>query len=98
MSAHDEDRIQHLLRQALPPVEAEPVPTASLEPTIDLWPRCFAVWILRLPRRNGAFSQHRGLTGRCWQAWLYSQCRSRSRSRSFSTTCDLKNDHTAPAY
>ncbi len=39
MSAHDEDRIQHLLRQALPPVEAEPVPTASLEPTIDLWPQ-----------------------------------------------------------
>ena len=36
MSAHDEDRIQHLLRQAMPPIETEP--TASLEPSIDLWP------------------------------------------------------------
>ena len=34
MSAHDEDRIQHLLRQALPPVEVEPA-----EPTHDLWPQ-----------------------------------------------------------
>jgi hypothetical protein len=44
MSAHDEDRLQHLLRQALPPVEAEREPAASLEPgtslepDIDLWP------------------------------------------------------------
>jgi len=36
MNAHDEDRIQHLLRQALPPIEAEPA--ASLGPSIDLWP------------------------------------------------------------
>ena len=36
MSAHEEDRTEHLLRQALPPVEAEhgPVP----EPRVDLWP------------------------------------------------------------
>ena len=32
MNAHDEDRIQHLLRQALPPVEAEAAPGR------DLWP------------------------------------------------------------
>jgi hypothetical protein len=32
MSAHHEDRIQHLLRQALPPVAAQP------EPNHDLWP------------------------------------------------------------
>ncbi len=32
MSAHDEDRIQHLLRQALPSVAAEP------ESNHDLWP------------------------------------------------------------
>jgi hypothetical protein len=32
MSAHDEERIKNLLRQALPPVEAEP------EPERDLWP------------------------------------------------------------
>jgi len=47
MSAHDEDRIQHLLRQALPPVDSKPKPgcspepsvDASLEPSIDLWPQ-----------------------------------------------------------
>lgn len=33
MSAHDEDRIQHLLRQAIPPVDAGP------EPSRDLWPQ-----------------------------------------------------------
>ena len=32
MSAHDEDRIKELLRQALPPVAAEP------EVLHDLWP------------------------------------------------------------
>jgi hypothetical protein len=32
MSAPDENRIQQLLRQALPPVAAQP------EPTRDLWP------------------------------------------------------------
>jgi len=32
MSAHDENRIEHLLRQALPPVDAEPGPSR------DLWP------------------------------------------------------------
>jgi hypothetical protein len=32
MSAHDEDRLEDLLRQALPPVVAEP------EPGRDLWP------------------------------------------------------------
>ena len=32
MSAHDEDRIKHLLQQALPPIEAE------AEPGRDLWP------------------------------------------------------------
>lgn len=32
MSAHNEKRIQHLLRQAVPPVKAE------LEPERDLWP------------------------------------------------------------
>jgi hypothetical protein len=36
MSAHDEDRIRHLLRQALPPVEAEGDPAP--EPRTDLWP------------------------------------------------------------
>jgi hypothetical protein len=40
MSAHDEERIKNLLRQALPPVGAEPEPESatSLEPSIDLWP------------------------------------------------------------
>jgi hypothetical protein len=33
MSAHDEDRLQNLLRQALPPVGAEPA-----EPPHDMWP------------------------------------------------------------
>jgi hypothetical protein len=32
MSAHDENRIHQLLRQALPPVAAQP------EPARDLWP------------------------------------------------------------
>jgi hypothetical protein len=32
MSAHDEKSIQHLLRQAVPPVKAD------LEPEHDLWP------------------------------------------------------------
>ncbi|MGC1460571.1 MAG: hypothetical protein WA802_00130 [Terracidiphilus sp.] len=32
MSAHDEDRIKNLLRQALPPIEAK------TEPALDLWP------------------------------------------------------------
>jgi hypothetical protein len=32
MNAHDEDRIQHLLKQALPPVAPE------AEPERDLWP------------------------------------------------------------
>jgi hypothetical protein len=36
MNAHDDDRIKHLLRQALPPVEAEAEPAP--EPSIDLWP------------------------------------------------------------
>jgi hypothetical protein len=36
MNAHDEDRIKHLLRQALPPVEAEGEPAP--EPRTDLWP------------------------------------------------------------
>jgi hypothetical protein len=36
MSAHDEERIKDLLRQALPPIEPEP--TAGLEPRVDLWP------------------------------------------------------------
>jgi hypothetical protein len=44
MSAHDEDRIRQLLRQALPPVAAQPEPahslelSSSLEPSVDLWP------------------------------------------------------------
>jgi hypothetical protein len=33
MSAHDEERIKYLLRQAVPPVEAE-----SAAPAHDLWP------------------------------------------------------------
>jgi hypothetical protein len=36
MSAHEKDRIQQLLRQALPPVQAES--EATPEPSIDLWP------------------------------------------------------------
>jgi hypothetical protein len=32
MNEHDEDSIKRLLREVLPPVEAEP------EPTRDLWP------------------------------------------------------------
>jgi hypothetical protein len=36
MNAHDEDRIKHLLKQALPPVEADAEP--GPEPSIDLWP------------------------------------------------------------
>lgn len=32
MNTHDEDRVQNLLRQALPPVETDP------EPHRDLWP------------------------------------------------------------
>ena len=35
MSTHDEERIKNLLRQALPPVDAEP------EPERDLWPAVF---------------------------------------------------------
>ena len=31
MNTHDQDRIQHLLRQALPPMQTS-------EPTRDLWP------------------------------------------------------------
>jgi hypothetical protein len=46
MNTHDEDRIKHLLRQAVSHVEAEPAPAPStslepsysLEPSIDLWP------------------------------------------------------------
>jgi hypothetical protein len=38
MNAHDENRIKHLLRQALPPVEAEAKPAPEPEPSIDLWP------------------------------------------------------------
>jgi hypothetical protein len=36
MSAQKEDRIQQLLRQALPPVNAKS--EAAPEPAIDLWP------------------------------------------------------------
>jgi hypothetical protein len=32
MNAHDQDRVQHLLKQALPPVASES------EPELDLWP------------------------------------------------------------
>ena len=35
MSTHDEERIKDLLQQALPPVDAEPVPER------DLWPAVF---------------------------------------------------------
>jgi hypothetical protein len=35
MSTKDEERLQHLLQQALPPVDAEPVPER------DLWPAVF---------------------------------------------------------
>jgi len=31
MNAHDQDRIQHLLREALPPIQ-------PVEPARDLWP------------------------------------------------------------
>ena len=36
MSAHEEDRIQQLLRQALPPINAESGPAS--EPSVALWP------------------------------------------------------------
>jgi hypothetical protein len=36
MNAHDEDRIKHLLREALPPVDVEAGPAP--ESSIDLWP------------------------------------------------------------
>ena len=36
MNAHDENRIQQLLKQALPPVELNAEPNA--EPEHDLWP------------------------------------------------------------
>jgi hypothetical protein len=39
MSAHNDDRIQHLLQQALPPVSAEIEAETTLEPSIDLWPQ-----------------------------------------------------------
>ena len=38
MSAHKEDRIHQLLRQALPPVQAESGLEPGPEPSIDLWP------------------------------------------------------------
>jgi hypothetical protein len=36
MNAHDRDRIEQLLKQALPPVAADAKP--GPEPKIDLWP------------------------------------------------------------
>jgi hypothetical protein len=71
MSAHDEDRIQHLLRQALPPVQAQPEPGHSLEPNaslehspepaIDLWPQV----LRRLDNHPAAQSQSRWV----WFDW-----------------------------
>jgi hypothetical protein len=68
MSAHDEDRIQQLLRQALPPVNSEggaergaesgPAP----EPRIDLWPA-----VLRcLDEKHAAQSQ----PVQSWLGWV----------------------------
>lgn len=58
MSAHDEDDLKNLLRQALPPVEAEPA-----EPAHDLWPAV----LRRLDTEAGA--QKQGIFTAPWFDW-----------------------------
>jgi hypothetical protein len=57
MSAHEEDRIKQLLRQALPPVGAE-----SAEPGHDLWPAV----LRRLDEKHAAESQ----PVQSWLGWV----------------------------
>jgi hypothetical protein len=56
MSAQEEDRIKQLLRQALPPVNAES------EPNIDLWPGV----LRRLDEKHMAQSQ----PVQSWLGWV----------------------------
>jgi hypothetical protein len=71
MSAHEEDRMRQLLRQALPPVNSEggaergaesgPAP----EPSIDLWPAV----IRRLDEKHTAQSA-RSQPVQSWLGWV----------------------------
>jgi hypothetical protein len=63
MSAHEEDRIQQLVRQALPPVNGESGPAS--EPSIDLWPAV----LRRLDEKHAAqpAQSHSPLS---WYGWV----------------------------
>ena len=80
MSAHDEERIQHLLRQALPPVDAEP------EPERDLWPAV----LRRLDAKPSRSRAHAGFgsTGLLPPALPSSPLLSRPRFHCCFITCD----------
>ena len=66
MSAHEEERIKQLLRQALPPVGAVSGPASELSPepvpSIDLWPAL----LRRLDQKPTAQSQ----PVPSWLAWV----------------------------
>ena len=69
MSAHEEDRIQQLLRQALPPVNAERGAKSgpASEPSIDLWPAV----LRRLDEKHAAQSaQSQPIQSKPVQSWL----------------------------
>jgi hypothetical protein len=65
MSAHKEDRLHQLLRQALPPVQAESGLEPGPEPSIDLWPA-----VLRRLDEKPAAQSAQSPSAQSWLGWV----------------------------